>query len=128
MFVTQKDFSLQAREVIREFVKGPYLLLRVAVKGPYFPLRDSAPFVRIISGHNRAESLMAVISPDQKELRGYFPIDTKVAGRVEFGYASQVIGSIGVRRIETERLESRRIHPGVRRVTSRHLLIFKQQR
>ena len=58
------------QETVREFVEGNYLLLRVTVVGPYFPQRNTAPFVRIVSGRQRVQSLMAEITPDQTELRG----------------------------------------------------------
>lgn len=123
---TERDFSLYAREVIREFAERPYLLLRVAVVGPFFPHRDSTPFVRIVGSRLRLESLMAEISLDQKELRAYFPTDIKLAGRAEFGYASQVLGSIPISRIKIARLDIRRVDPNVKRVMLRDLGPFKK--
>ncbi len=108
MLVTPESFSVTAQETIRELAEGDQLLLRVAVTGPHFPHRNSAPFVRIVSadGRTTVEALMAVVSVDQKELRGYFPTDTEVVGRVEFGYAGQPLGSVAVSsRIDVTRLE-----------------------
>ena len=127
MILTPRDFSLRAQETVRVFVEGDYLLLRVTVVGPYFPHRDSAPFVRIVTGHRRSESLMADITSDQTELRGYFPTDTAVAGFVEFGYASQVIGRIAIKRLKPARLDPRRLQRSVRRVTRRSLGPFRRQ-
>ena len=79
VFVNEQSLHLQAKEVIREFVEGRYLLLRITMIGPYFPLRNSTPFVRLVGREGAAvESLMAEISPDQKELRGYFPTDVDI--------------------------------------------------
>ena len=128
MILRDRDFSLRAGEVIREFVPGPHLLLRVSVVGPHFPFLDSTPFVRIVAPRSRVESLMAEVSPDQKEMRGYFPTDTPVAGRVEFGYASNVWGSVPIRKLRAIRLDARRIQPGVHRVTRRSLGAFRRLR
>jgi hypothetical protein len=128
IFVTERNFSLRAREVIRELDAKAYVLLRVGVVGPHFPHRDAYPFVRIISENGSIESLMAEVSTDQKELRGYFPVDVNLAGRVEFGYASQVLGSVPVRRIEATKLDAKRIEADARRVTTRDLGPFKRSR
>src|SRR5262245_714093 len=128
IFVRDNDFSLRAQEVIREFSDGPQMLLRVAVVGPHFPHRDSIPFVRIVGDRAAVDSLMAEISPDQKELRGYFPTDIEIFGRVEFGYASQVLGSIPIERLEAARLDTGRVAPEVHRVTLDDLGPFKYQR
>lgn len=128
IFVAEKDFSVGAREVVRELGKKPYLLLRVAVAGPHFPHRDSYPFVRIVGEDGAVESLMAEISTDQKELRGYFPLDAKLAGRVEFGYGSQVLGSVPIRQIEAARLDRGRLPPDVHPITLRDLGPFKRSR
>ena len=128
MILTPSDFSLRVQETVREFVEGNYLLLRVTVVGPYFPQRDTAPFVRIVSGRQRVHSLMAEITPDQTEFRGYFPTDTPVAGFVEFGYGSQVMGRVPVRRLRPVRLMQSRLQAGVRRVRRRDLGPFKRQR
>jgi hypothetical protein len=128
IFVTNKDFSIRAQEVVRELDKKAYVLLRVGVVGPHFPHRDSYPFVRIVSEDGTVESLMAEVSTDQKELRGYFPTDAKLTGRVEFGYASQVLGSIPIRRIEASKLDSRRIEADVHRIKLRDLGPFKRSR
>ena len=127
MILTPSDFSLRVQETVREFVEGNYLLLRVTVVGPYFPQRDSAPFVRIVNGRARVHSLMAEITPDQTELRGYFPTDVPVAGFVEFGYGSQVVGRIPVRRLRPVRLVQSRLQAGVRRIRRRDLGPFKRQ-
>lgn len=128
IFVTKKAFSVQAQEVIRELANRPYMLLRIAVVGPHFPYRDSTPFVRLVGDRKTVESLMAEISSDQKELRGYFPTDVKIAGRVEFGYASEVLGSLTISRLNVAKLDIKRIDPKVQRVTLRHLSPFKQRR
>lgn len=128
IIVTERDFSVRAREVIREVGKRAFVMLRVSVAGPHFPHRDSYPFVRIVSGGRALESLIAEISADQKELRGYFPIDTELAGRVEFGYASQVLGSVPVERAEPERLDRKRIEVKVREVTNDDLGPFEPMR
>lgn len=118
MLVTPESFSLTAQETIRELTDGDCLLLRVAVKGPHFPHRDSVPFVRIVSAEGATvEALIAVVSIDQKELRGYFPVDTEVAGRVEFGYAGQLMGSVPVMGVEPARLDAKRVGTKVHRVT-----------
>lgn len=128
IFVTEKDFSIRAQEVVRELDKKAYVLLRVGVVGPHFPHRDAYPFVRIISEDGTVQSLMAEVSTNEKELRGYFPTDTKLTGRVEFGYASQVLGSIHIRRIEATRLDLRRIEADVHQITLRNLGPFKRSR
>ena len=125
LFVTEKDFSVRAFEVIREFEDRAYLFLRVGVSGPYFPQRDAYPFVRIVSEVGTVESLMAEISTDQKELRGLFPSDVRVAGRVECGYASQVVGSVTIREVKVARLDPDRIDVEVRRITLRDLGPFE---
>ncbi|HJU92326.1 MAG TPA: hypothetical protein VJ656_05245 [Pyrinomonadaceae bacterium] len=124
IFVTEKDFSVAVKEVIRELDRKPYLLLRVSILGPHFPRRDSYPFVRI----GTIQSLMAEISRDQKELRGYFPVDVEVSGRAEFGYASQIIGSVPLVQIPIVRLEPERMDRGVTKITLRELGPFKRQR
>lgn len=126
--VSARDFGLQAAEVIREFVEKPQMLLRVTVVGPFFPHRDSAPFVRIVGGRFAVESLMAEVSPDQTGLRGYFPTDVRLAGQVEFGYASQVLGRIPIRRLKAAKLDMRRVDRKVHRVTQRDLGPFKPRR
>lgn len=128
IFVTEKDFSLRAREVIRELGKEAYVILRVGISGPHFPHRDAYPFVRIVNDTGVQESLMAEISADQKELRGYFPIDVKLSGRAEFGYASQVIGTVPIERVESERLDELRVQAKVRRITSQDLGPFENLR
>lgn len=126
IFVTEKDFSVRAREVIRELARNePYVLLRVSVHGPRFPILDSAMFVRIVRGREPVESLTAEVSADQRELRGYFPVDTIVAGRVEFGYASHVMGSVTIGELDPERLDPARITQKVGRITSRELGPFR---
>lgn len=127
IIVSERDFSVRAREVIRELGKNAYVLVRVSVKGPHFPHRDAYPFVRIVSAEGRrgAESLIAEVSQDQKELRGYFPVDVRLDGRVEFGYASEVLGSIPFEPREPERLNRERIAERVREVTTTDLGPFK---
>jgi len=68
------------------------------------------------------------VSADQKEMRGYFPTDTPLAGYVEFGYASQVLGRIPTRSLKVARLDARRVEPKVHRVTRRDPGPFKQRR
>src|ERR1700674_297962 len=128
IFVTEKDFSLGAHEVVREVGQKPYLLLRVAVAGPYFSHGGSSPFVGIGGEDGAIVSLMAEISTDQKELRGYFPLDAKLTGRVEFGYASEVLGSVPIRQIEPTRLDPNRIGADVHRITLQDLGPFKRSR
>jgi hypothetical protein len=127
MIIRDRDFSLRAAEVIREFVEGPHLLLRISVVGPHFPFLDSTPFVRIVGWRQRVDSLMAEVSPDQQEMRGYFPADTPIGGRIEWGYASEVWGSVPVRKIPRTRLDPKRIAPEVHRVTRRNLGAFRKQ-
>ena len=119
MLVTPESFSVTAQETIREFSGSDQLLLRVAVKGPHFPHRNSVPFVRVVGkdGRTTVEALMTVVSADQKELRGYFPTDTEVVGRVEFGYAGETMGSVPAARIDIGRLDSKQIGAKVHRVT-----------
>ena len=126
--VSERDFGLRAAEVIREFIEKPQMLLRISIVGPWFPHRDSAPFVRIVGGRKVVKSLMAEVSPDQTELRGYFPTDVRIAGQIEFGYGSQVLGRIPVRRLQAARLDMRRVDRKVHRVTQRDLGPFKRQR
>ncbi len=128
MLIRERDFSLRAAEVIREFIPGPHLLLRIAVVGPHFPHLDSTPFVRVVGSRTKVESLMAEVSPDQKEMRGYFPTDTSIAGRVEFGYASDVWGSVPVRELRATKLDVKRVAPRVHRVTRRSLGAFAVRR
>jgi hypothetical protein len=128
LVVSARDFGLRAEEVIREFIERPQMLLRLTVVGPFFPHRDSEPFVRIVGGRSAAQSLMAEVSPDQKELRGYFPTDVRLAGQVEFGYASQVLGRIPIRRLKAAKLDMRRVDRKVHRVTQRDLGPFKPRR
>ncbi len=128
VIVSSGEFGLRAAEVIREFVERPQMLLRISVVGPWFPHRDSEPFVRIVGGRRAVESLLAEVSPDQKELRGYFPTDVPIAGQVEFGYASQVLGRIPIRKLRAAKLDMRRVDRKVHRVTQRDLGPFKRQR
>lgn len=104
-----------AREVVRDLDDRPHLLLRVDVHGGPFPHRAPPPFVRIQSrdGKGGVESWFAEISPDQRTVHGYFPVDVPEGGVVEVGYGADVVA-----RAETafsakavERLDRARIDP-----------------
>jgi hypothetical protein len=128
IFVTEKSFSVRAREVIRELGKTACVLLRVSIIGPRFPHRDSEPWIRILGEGDPALSLVADVSEDQKELRGYFPVDTKLSGRAEFGYGGEIIGSVPLRKVEPERLDRQRVEVKVREITNDDLGPFKAAR
>lgn len=122
MLVTPESFSVTARETIRAVADRDHLFLRVSVRGPHFAQRGAAPFVRVVrSGGETVEALIAVVSADQKELHGYFPTDTAIDGKVEFGYAGKALGSVSVGDVEPERLDAKRVGSKVHRVTQRDL-------
>ena len=126
LFVRDRDFSWRAREVLRELEDAPHLLLRLDVLGPHFPQRDSAPFVRLVANRRRVAALMTEVADDQTHLRAYFPVDQPLEGRIEFGYASEVLGRIAIRESTIDRLDRRRIDSRFHRVTRKDLGAFER--
>jgi hypothetical protein len=126
LFVRESDFTLRAREVLREVADTPHQLMRVDVLGPYFPERDSAPFVRLVSGRQCVTALMTEVAPDQTHLRAYFPVDQPMRGRVEFGYAGEILGSVAIGESRIERLDPLRIDAPFHRVTREDLGAFEK--
>jgi|GEM_PF-3355378 len=118
IFVRDGDFSWRAREVLREVGDRPHLLVRVDVTGPYFPERDSPPFVRFTIGRRHITALMTEIATDGHHLRAYFAADVNPQGRIEFGYASQVLGSLEVAGGQVDRLDEALIDEPFVRVTA----------
>lgn len=117
LLVRDRDFSWRAREVLREVENRPHLLLRVDIHGPHFPERGVAPFMRLVAGRKKVTALMTEIDDSQTHLRGYFPTDLAVKGRFEFGYASEVLGSLLIREPNVDRLDEARIDTDFHRVT-----------
>ncbi len=128
IFVAEKDFSLRAQEVVREMGEKPFLMLRVTLVGPHFPHRGAYPFLRVAGAGVAGESLMAEISADQKELNGYFPLDVKLSGRLEFGYGGQVLGSVPIAKLEPRQLDRSRLEKDVGSITLKDLGPFKRAR
>ena len=117
LFVRDRDFSWRAREVLREVANTPHLLLRVDVLGPHFPDRDSAPFVRLVVGRRRYAALMTEVAEDHSHLRSYFPVDQSLKGRIEFGYAGEVLGVLAIREPQIDQLDAQLIDTPFHRVT-----------
>ncbi|MGY1607551.1 MULTISPECIES: hypothetical protein [unclassified Geodermatophilus] len=103
---------------MREVAARPHLLLRLDVLGPQFPQRDVVPFVRLSDGQSSTGALMTEVSDDGTSLRAYFPTDVPLIGRIEFGYGSEVLGTLPIETGgEVERLDVARIVSAVHRVT-----------
>ncbi|NEM06057.1 hypothetical protein [Geodermatophilus normandii] len=119
----------RARETVREVAAGPHLLLRLDVLGPTFPHRDVVPFVRLSDGRSSTAALMTEVSDDGTSLHAYFPTDVPLTGRIEFGYGSEVLGTLPIETGgEVERLEMARIDTPVHRVTTADPGAFAAQR
>ena len=91
------NITWQAREVIREVNGRPHVLVRVEVQGAYFPHRAVPAFVRVTGPEGRSmDSWFTEISEDNRRLLAYFPLDLPQRGRVEYGYAGQVLGAAAI--------------------------------
>jgi hypothetical protein len=117
--VSDGGVAWQARETVLEVADRPHLLLRLDVLGSRFPHRDVVPFVRVSDGRSSTVALMTEVSDDGTSLRAYFPTDVALTGRIEFGYGSEVLGTLPIETDgEVERLDVARIDTPVQRVTT----------
>jgi hypothetical protein len=89
------DLLWRVFEVVKEINDGPHLLACIEISGTYFPHRAVEPFVRIIVSKELVVScLFTDVSPDNRSLVSYFPIDLPSQGMIEFGYGNQVMDKI----------------------------------
>ena len=119
------EYTWEAREVVREIDDRPHLLLRVDVKGGTFPQRALEPVARITSPKGEQfVSWFATISPDERTLSAYFPVDVPDEGILEFGYFPVVVGRTGrtFTKKSAARLDRERLSPDIRPVTQAYLV------
>ena len=106
------EYTARAKEVVRVLDDRPHLLVRVEVSGGHFPHRAPDAFVMIQLGEEEYfEDAFTEVSPDNKKLVGYIPVDLPATGVVVFGYGNEIWGTVpgrfergAVDRLERERL------------------------
>ncbi len=92
-----RKMSWRAREIVREVNDRPHVLIAVEIEGTHFPHRAVEAFVRVVEPRGRSmECWFAEVSEDNRRLKGYFPLDLPKKGRIEFGYAGQVLGTLPI--------------------------------
>lgn len=117
--------KLSGKEVIKIINDKPHLLLRLELSGDYFPHLDRPPFVRIMYSRKNNFELcwFANVSDDNRSIYAYFPIDCKMASRIEYGYGNEVIGKVTEKIAEDrfEKLNNKKLEKSTVSVTQRYL-------
>lgn len=89
------EYKVLAKEVVRIVEDLPHLFTRIEVTGEYFPHRAPHPFVMIKVGEEEYfKDMFTEVSPDNKKLLGYLPINIPSKGAIVFGYGDEIWGTI----------------------------------
>jgi hypothetical protein len=89
------EYKALAKEVVRVLDDLPHLLVRIEVSGEYFPYRAPHPFVMIKVGKEKYfKDLFTEISPDNRKLLGYLPVNIPSKGVIVFGYGCEIWGTV----------------------------------
>jgi hypothetical protein len=89
------EYKVQMKEIVKVLNDKPHLLVRVEVSGEYFPHRDAPAFIRLkVRDEEYLNDLFTEVSPDNQKLSGYFPVNLPARGIIEFGYGTEIWGSI----------------------------------
>ena len=93
------EYTAHGKEVVKVLDDRPHLLVRLEVKGTYFPNRAAHPFVMIQldqpSGRQEYyKDLFTQVSPDNRKLIGYLPVNVPQNGTIVFGYGDEIWGAL----------------------------------
>jgi hypothetical protein len=82
----RKNVRAEVREVVREILGKPHLLLRMRLTGWHFPHRAPVPFVAV----GDVVSRMVIIDRDGLAANAYFDKALPAANYVSFGYGKTI--------------------------------------
>ena len=89
------EYKALAKEVVRVLDDRPHLLVRIEISGEHFPDRAQHPFVMIKVGEEEYfKDLFTEVSPDNKKLLGYLPVNIPSKGIIVFGYGDEIWGTV----------------------------------
>ncbi|MCK5115543.1 MAG: hypothetical protein KAR44_03020 [Candidatus Aegiribacteria sp.] len=122
------EYKALASEVVRVLNDRPHLLVRIEVSGEHFPDRAPHPFVMINVGKEEYyKDLFTEVSPDNRKIIGYLPINIPSKGVIVFGYGDEIWGTVPGRFTTTSvaRLERNRLPKNIMIVDDNFLQLKK---
>jgi hypothetical protein len=89
------EYKMTASETVKILSDKPHLLTRIEISGEFFPHRDAPAFVHIRTEREKhVYDYFTEVSPDNQKLIGYLPVDAPTEGVIEFGFGTEIWGSI----------------------------------
>lgn len=89
------EYAMTVGETVKILNDKPHLLTRIEISGEFFPHRNAPAFIHIRTEKEKhLHDYFTEVSQDNQKMIGYLPVDIPTEGVIEFGYGTEIWGSI----------------------------------